>query len=81
MLPFQKLPRIMIIHLLVTVMFYINAFVWRKGVSQFLSPLTILEGIVIDYNLHFQVVFGEYAHTYESTTNTIRNPARSVRLL
>ena len=30
-LPFSKLPRIMIIHLLVTVMFYINAFVWRKG--------------------------------------------------
>ena len=43
MLPFRKLPRIMIIHLLVTVTFYINAFVWRKGVSQFLSPLTILE--------------------------------------
>ena len=70
MLPFDVLPRIMIIHLLVTVMFYINAFVWRKGVSQFLSPLTILEGIVIDYNLHFQVIFGEYAHTYENTSNT-----------
>ena len=54
-------------------MFYINAFVWRKGVSQFLSPLTILEGIVLDYNLHFQVIFGEYAHTYESTTNTAKS--------
>ena len=73
MLPFKTLPRIMIIHLLVTVMFYINAFVWRKGVSQFLSPLTILEGIVIDYNLHFQVIFGEYAHTYETTTNTTKS--------
>ena len=31
--------------------------------------MTILEGIVLDCNLYFQVIFGEYAHTYESTTN------------
>ena len=73
MLPFRKLPRIMIIHLLVTVMLYTNAFVWRKCVSQFLSPLTILEGIVLDYNLHFQVIFGEYTHTYEAITNTTKS--------
>ena len=69
MIPFRKLPRILIIHLLVTVMFYINGFVWRKGVSQFLSPLIILEGNVLDYNLRFQVIFGEYTHIYESTTD------------
>jgi hypothetical protein len=73
MLPFDTLPRMVVIHLLITVMFYINAFVWRKGVSQYLSPLTILEGIVLDYNLHFQVIFGEYAHTYEDTTNTMKS--------
>lgn len=73
MLPFNVLPRIMVIHLLTTVMFYINAFVWRKGVSQYLSPLTILEGVVLDYNLHFQVIFGEYVHTYDDTTNTMKS--------
>ena len=72
MLPFDNLPRIMVIHLLVTVMFYINAFVWKRGVSPFLSPLTILEGVVLDYNLHFQVIFGEYVHTYEVTTNDMK---------
>jgi len=76
MLPFDVLPRIMVIHLLTTVIFYINAFVWRKGVSQYLSPLTILEGVVLDYNLHFQVIFGEYVHTYDETTNTMK--ARTV---
>ena len=35
MLPFRKLPRIMIIHLLVTVMLYTNAFVWRKCALSF----------------------------------------------
>ena len=43
---------------------------YEKGVSQFSSPLTILEGIVVDYNLHFRVIFGEYAHTYDTTANT-----------
>jgi hypothetical protein len=73
MLPFDNIPRIMIIHLLKTVMFYINAFIWKKGVSPFLSPMTILEGVVLDYNLHFQVTFGEYVHTYEVTTNTMKS--------
>ena len=73
MLPFDVLPRIMVIHLLTTVMFYINAFVWRKGVSQYLTPLTILEGVVLDYNLHFQVIFGEYVDTYDETTNTMKS--------
>jgi hypothetical protein len=45
----------------------------EKGVSQYLSPLTILEGVVLDYNLHFQVIFGEHAHTYEDTTNTMKS--------
>ena len=45
----------------------------EKGFSQFLSPLTIFEGIVLEYNLHFQVIFGEYAHTYESKTNTTKS--------
>jgi hypothetical protein len=72
MIPFDNLPRIMVIHLLMTVIFYINSFIWKKGVSPFLSPLTILEGVVLDYNLHFQVIFGEYAQTYEVTTNTMK---------
>jgi hypothetical protein len=72
MIPFDDMPRIMVIHLLITVMFYINAFIWKKGVSPFLSPLTILEGVVLDYNLHFQVIFGEYAQTYEVTTNDMK---------
>ena len=66
------LPRIMVMHLMRTVNFYINAFVWRRGVSQVLPPMTIVEGIVLDYNKHFHVIFGEYLHTYEGTTNTMK---------
>ena len=69
MLPFDSLPRMMVVHLLITVVFYINAFVWKKGVSKFLSPLAIVEGTVVDYNLHFKVIFGEFVQTYEGTKN------------
>jgi hypothetical protein len=41
-------------------------------VLPFLSPMTILEGVVLDYNLHFQVIFGEYAQTYKVTTNNMK---------
>ena len=57
----------MVIHLMTTVNFYVNAFVWRRGVSQVLPPVTIVEGLVVDFNKHFHVIFGEYMHTYEGT--------------
>ena len=72
MLPFDTLPRTMVIHLLVTVVFYINAFVWRDGVSQFLPPITIVEGLALDFNKHFHLIYGEYIHTYEGTTNDMK---------
>merc|ERR1712157_208035 len=34
MVPFKSLPRIMVIHLMMTVVFYLNAFVWQPGVSR-----------------------------------------------
>ena len=71
MLPYGRLPRMMVIHMLKTVVFYINAFVWRQGVSQFLPPVTIIEGIALDFNLHFPLIYGEYVHTYEGTDNSM----------
>ena len=69
MLPFDSLPRVMVVELMTTVTFYINAFVWQAGASKVLSPLTIVEGVAVDYNLHFQVAFGEFFQKYEGTRN------------
>jgi len=66
---YNSFPRMMVVHLMITVIFYINAFVWRSGVSQVLSPLVIVEGLVVDYNLHFKVIFREFLQTYEGTKN------------
>ena len=61
----------MVIRLMITVNFYMNTFVWRKGISQILPPLTIVKGLVPDANKHFHVLYGEYCNTYEGTTNTM----------
>lgn len=69
MLPFDVLPEQMAIHLVITVVFCINAFAWQGGVPKPLSPMTLVGGVALDYNKHFHAIFGEYLHTYEETTN------------
>ena len=61
MLLFEQFPRQFIAGLLKTVVIYINSFPWPSGASQELSPLTIVEGFVLDYDTHFQVIFDGYA--------------------
>ena len=48
-----------------------NAFIWSSGVSQILSPLTIVERVVLDYNLYFKVIFGKFVQTYKGTDNSM----------
>eukprot|EP00536_Pseudo-nitzschia_multiseries_P003412 jgi/Psemu1/7719/gm1.7719_g len=72
MLPFTRLPKKMGIALVWYVVFYLNAFLWPDGVSQELSPTTIIKGIVLDHEIHFPVIFGEYAQTYKATDNTMK---------
>ena len=57
---------------MITVNFYMNTFVWRKGVSQILPPITIVTGLVPDFKKHFHVLYGEYCNTYKGTTNTMK---------
>ena len=57
------------------VMCHVNSFVWKKGVPQVLQPLTIVEGTVLDYNLHFRVTFGKFAQTWEGMTNAMQTHA------
>jgi len=71
MIRFKYLLRMMVDHLMITVVFYVNAFIWKYGVSQVLLPLTIIEGTVLDYYLYFRIIYGEFLQTYEDTDNTM----------
>ena len=61
MLPFDQYSCRLIVGLLRTVVFCINAFPWPSGASQQFSPLTIIEGFVLHYEDHFKAIFGEYS--------------------
>ena len=42
-IPFNTLPGVMVVHLMMKVMLYINDFVWTDGVSKFFSTLNTVE--------------------------------------
>ena len=44
---------------------------WKRDVSQIISPLTIVEGLLLDYNLHFRLIYGEFVQTFEGSNNTM----------
>ena len=56
-------------HLMISVVFCVNAFVWQSGVSKILLPLKIVESTCLDYNIHFRVTCGEFVQTYEGARN------------
>ena len=48
MLPFDSLHRMMEVHLIESLVFCVNLFVWLEGASNIVSPLTIVGGIILD---------------------------------
>ena len=55
---------------MLTVSFYVNA--PKSGISDHTSPMTIMEGVKLDYNKHFKVIPGEYAQTFEGSDNMMK---------
>ena len=72
-LPFQKIPARLVIEMAKTASFWLNAFPAARGVSQDLSPRTILTGQQVDYKRHCRYQFGEYVQTHEEHNNSM-NP-------
>ena len=72
-LPLQKIPARLVFEMAKTAVFWLNAFPVAKGVSQDLSPRTILTGQQVDYKRHCRYQFGEYVQTHEEHNNSM-NP-------
>ncbi|KAL7566005.1 hypothetical protein ACA910_011025 [Epithemia clementina (nom. ined.)] len=69
MLPFQCLPRIVVVHLIRNAVFWLNAFPPPNGVSSTVSPRCLLTGFEVTYSRHVQLEFGEYVQTHEEHDN------------
>ena len=71
MVPFKKMPGIMIVELIHAANYWLNMFPANDGVSSTLSPRRIMTGQQCDYTLHGQLQYGEYAQVHESHDNSM----------
>ena len=69
MLPFKRVPCLVLIHLIKNAVFWLNALPAMDGVSSTHSPRYILTGWELEYPLHVRLEFGEYVQTHEKHGN------------
>jgi hypothetical protein len=69
MLPFKKMPTQMLVELVKAMVFWLNAFPANVGVSDTISPRTIMTGKRLNYTKHCQLGFGTYVQTHEEHDN------------
>ena len=69
MLPFTRLPRIVLIQLVKNAVFWLNSFPSKDGVSSQHSPRRIMVGYEVTYKRHVRIPFGAYVQTHESHSN------------
>jgi hypothetical protein len=67
-LPFQRVPKLLMIHIVFHVVKLLNFFPTKGGVSDTLSPKTILSGETLDYKKHLHLQIGQYCQVHEEDT-------------
>jgi hypothetical protein len=70
--PFRKIPTVMTQHLVGGCVFWLNAFPCERGISDTMSPRTIISGMSIDYHRHCRIMFGAYAQVHEEHDNSMQ---------
>jgi hypothetical protein len=59
-LPFERIPKITTVHIVLNVVKILNFFPTKGGVSETLSPKTIMSGETLDYKKHLILQIGQY---------------------
>ena len=72
MLPFTRVPRLVIVHLVKNAVLWFNAFPPADGISTDHSPRYLLTGRELSYARHAQLEFGSYVQTHEEHSNDMR---------
>ena len=68
-MPFEYVPRIIVIHLVHNAVFWLNAFPSPIGISTEHSPRYLMTGKKVDRKLHARLEFGEYVQMHEEHSN------------
>jgi len=73
-LPYQTLPKQLVVHLVYYVAMCLNCIINKQGISDVLSPREIMLRRKLDYKRHFWIKFRSYVEAHEDPdiTNTMR---------
>jgi hypothetical protein len=67
-LPFERIPKLMMIHIVLNVVKLLNLFSTKGGVSGNLSPKTIMSGETLDFKKHLSLQIGQYCQVHDEET-------------
>jgi hypothetical protein len=67
-LPFQRIPKLLTIHIVLNAVKLLNFFPTKGGISDTLSPKTIMSGETLDYKKHLRLQIGQYCQVHEEDT-------------
>ncbi|CAJ1950718.1 unnamed protein product [Cylindrotheca closterium] len=73
MLPFRRIPKLILEYLIRNAVFWLNAFPALDGVSNNLSPRYIVTGRQVTMKHHVRTEFGAYVQTHEEHSNDMRS--------
>jgi hypothetical protein len=64
-LPFNRIPRLITIHIVFTAVKLLNQFPPKGGISDTVSPKTIMTGETLHFKKHLSLQLGQYCHVHE----------------
>jgi hypothetical protein len=67
-LPFNRIPKLMTIHMVFIAVKLLNHFPPKGGISDTVSPKTIMTGETLDYKKHLSLQLGQYCQVHEEDT-------------
>ncbi|MHA7927606.1 MAG: reverse transcriptase domain-containing protein, partial [Marinobacter sp.] len=70
-LPYRRMPGQMLVELVAYAVFWLNSFPHPEGVSQAISPRTILTGQQLNYHHHCRLEFGTYVQVHDEHDNSM----------
>ena len=77
-LPFKRIPKLMIQHMVTESVRCLNQFPWTNGISDTVSPAGIVTGVALPDYHHMALEFGSYVQVFEDNDPTNSTRARSM---
>jgi hypothetical protein len=76
-LPYERIPKLVTIHIVLNVVKLLNFFPTKGGVSDTLSPKSIISGETLDFKKHLSLQIDQYCQVHEEDTPRNSQVART----